>query len=61
MLGWAVHKQRPKQAGRQGSMSIRDCIKPLNGDSLNHGVTCIRVIKNYGDWEVELDVCIELP
>ncbi|ADN49567.1 hypothetical protein [Vulcanisaeta distributa] len=41
-------------------MSIKDGIKPLS-DPNNRGFTCIEVGRDYGDWEVVLDVCLNMP
>ena len=38
--------------------SIRDGLKPASEDPDN--TNCIRIARDYGDWEIELDVCIEL-
>ncbi|ADY01223.1 hypothetical protein VMUT_1016 [Vulcanisaeta moutnovskia 768-28] len=40
-------------------MSIKDGLRPL--EDPNGRRTCINVGKDYGDWEVEFDVCIDLP
>ncbi|WP_256359188.1 hypothetical protein [Vulcanisaeta sp. JCM 14467] len=37
--------------------SIRDGLKPIE-DPVR--ISCIRIVRDYGDYEVEFDVCIEL-
>lgn len=39
-------------------MSIKDGLKPMNTNPRR--TSCIKVVRDYGDWEIELDTCIEL-
>ena len=39
-------------------MSIKDGLRSTSEDPGQ--LSCIRVVRDYGDWEIELDVCIEL-
>ncbi|WP_054842558.1 hypothetical protein [Vulcanisaeta distributa] len=39
-------------------MSLKDAIKPINSyNKISNN--CINITRNYGDWEIELDVCID--
>ena len=39
-------------------MSIRDGLRPVG--LVSGRVGCISIVRDYGDWEVEFDVCIDL-
>ena len=39
-------------------MSLKDGLRPANEDPGN--TSCIKIARDYGDYEVEFDVCVEL-